>query len=662
MARNRRRGAETNTSDNCLIRLKETAMTADPRFRTGAIAPAGASARNELFYDSITGVARRVPKEVVPLLKCCETLQNIDTHARNCLEAIKSGQSQAISSATDYAASVLPSWARGAIVALQHHMEERSKRSDRRLLARITSDLTYLAKSGLLLSEPDITERLTQIQTPTVSPNVEYVAIITCNRPEALKRCLKSFVRPDHSYSDRCRFIVIDGSNTSETQCLNQQLVRDAITQHDLPIDYMGTASRKLLADAIAARGVPREVIRYALFGGPMVPCTTGANRNHALLRTIGAAFLSFDDDTLCEPLEPSGLRPGVAVDSRFEPREFQFFRTRSEALSSLRSDPGRDVLHAFETVLSRPQSAVIRERRQDGPIDLEYMAPVYLAGNYDESETIMVAMPGLAGNSGMGSPFRLLGFDGSSFEYLTASETAYVQAIECQEVTRTVPLTTLSDSSFCMGAILGLDNRTGMVPFLPNYRVQDMFFGYVLKAIYRHSRTAYLPCTLVHAPIDARGFTRAQIRRFPGLRMATVLESLVSMAHNPKLMLPPQTALVRIGEGLIDLASCSTNAFRDLLRMQFYKAMTIRIGELSDRLRATADRPAFWAADVKAHISSLRESMMSGADLISFELPSHMHVTERVGHVQQTACSFGELLRRWPWIISAARDIYEHV
>src|SRR5262249_29491360 len=154
--------------------------------------------------------------------------------------------------------------------------------------------------------------------------------------------------------------------------------------------------------------------IRFALFGDERCNVSVGANRNCLLLDTLGSLAFSADDDTLCRSAVAPDHEDTALVSSSYDPTEFRFFADRASALDSM-TFAAADFLAAHEALLGRAVADV--------------------TGCPDSGGRVALTMPGLAGDSGMGSSRYYLALTGASRERLLASEETYRSALRTRAV-----------------------------------------------------------------------------------------------------------------------------------------------------------------------------------------------------------------------------------
>jgi len=65
----------------------------------------------------------------------------------------------------------------------------------------------------------------------------------------------------------------------------------------------------------------------------------------------------------------------------------------------------------------------------------------------------------------------------------------------------------TIADGTFLQTTAIGLDHRDMLPPFQPMFRGEDVVFPVMLRAMRPETCIAYLPWTVLHEPMESRGF-----------------------------------------------------------------------------------------------------------------------------------------------------------
>jgi len=91
-------------------------------------------------------------------------------------------------------------------------------------------------------------------------------------------------------------------------------------------VRYAGRAERRAYAGRLSRLGVPADVAHYALLGDAAVSFTGGANRNAALLETVGKHLLMADDDTIALTAASPHATDRPLIAGHTDPTDIAFF------------------------------------------------------------------------------------------------------------------------------------------------------------------------------------------------------------------------------------------------------------------------------------------------------------------------------------------------
>lgn len=468
---------------------------------------------------------------------------------------------------------------------------------------------------------------------------INSVGIVTRNRTTDLVSCVESHLDHCRRHGRDPEFIVLDDSRSGEVEDRTRMALRQLADRFTARIRYAGTSEKSRFAEALARESsIARNVVDFGFFGDRRCGLFTGANRNGLLLDTIDDLVFGADDDTRAHAAVAQEHTNSISVSSEYEPREFWFFPDRRAALEAVASADS-DVLTGHEQFLGRTLAEVGALAAVDG--------------------MVTITLPGLVGDSGMGSPHYLLTLGGTSRERLLASRTAYASALRSREVLRTVRQPTIAASAFCMTTFFGFDNRLLLPPFFPVARNSDGLFGVMVRRAIEGSHIAFLPPALLHAPRESRGFAGDEAWTEPErIRMADVLIASILAVHPGPPAAGPGDRLRRLGAYLRELASLETRGFEAFVRgAQQMRNLTFT-ALLETRLGEHGGRPAYWAEDVRKTIEYLRRAAAGKDYVVPRDLGDALDVDAARLLTRELVEKFGELLEAWPVLVEAARQL----
>ncbi|HLH40590.1 MAG TPA: hypothetical protein VKX39_15675 [Bryobacteraceae bacterium] len=420
-------------------------------------------------------------------------------------------------------------------------------------------------------------------------------------------------------------------------------------------ISYAGFEEKEsFIRRLINTCDVPPDIARFGLLGIAGVPRRVGANRNTILLETTGKLFFSADDDTSASTAPSPSAAPGLKFTSSHDPAEIWFHPNRDMALAST-AETSIDILRANEDLLGKSLAECCAETV---PINTDELPPRMLRHIRSGNGRIALTLPGIAGDSGMGSP-RWLGVKGATRERLLASHEMYETAFSSRNIVRATGSCTVSSGSFFMSYAAGFDNRELLPPFIPIQRNSDGVFGLTLRKCVENGYIAHLPWSVQHCPSEGRSWSKQELwDSFSTCRVADILILCINSYDFWPGMSDATNRLRMLGNYLEDLAGLSKNEFEEFLRIRMCQQLSRMVSEIEEQLRANQSKPEYWLADVEKYIECLRfaavkSDIFAPADLKPLYGPEKarefMH--ELVGQV-------GRLFRLWPHLIAAAREL----
>jgi hypothetical protein len=452
------------------------------------------------------------------------------------------------------------------------------------------------------------------------------LGVVTCDRTTALRRCLESYAANSRDHDRAPAFIVVDDSRASETQERNRRATAEVAHRFGVSIRYAGRRDKMRFAAALAAEcGVPVDVVRFGLMGDDRCSASIGANRNSLLLDTADSLAVSVDDDTSCRLAPAPGLEEGAAPCASYDPTEFFFFHDREAALGATMFGD-TDFLALNETLL----------------------------GSTAGQGRVVLTMPGLVGDSGMGSARHYFALTGASHDRLTESEEMYRSALRSRTVFRAVRRPTICAGSFFMSTVFGFDNRSLLPPFCPVQRNADGVFGLTLQQCVPGSHIGYLPWALLHAPPGRRDASPDALwSDANGIRMADIVIGCILATG----MTGESDAarLTHLGARLRAIGSLEPREFDAFVRNMQQHRIAAFTALVSSRLHAAAPPPPYWTADAALLIERLTNAIAGEHFTVPRDLRDRYGIDAARALSQELVLKFGDLLSAWPDIVAAA-------
>lgn len=519
-----------------------------------------------------------------------------------------------------------------------------------------------LCRVGLLEPEAAFVERCrlaTAPQSTSTTGSIRTFGWITCERPDALRRSVTSYIENARAHARAVEAVVVDGSLNRGAYLRNQEVLRSAGRAMNVQVRYLGPVERAAYGAALAARAdIPGELLDFALGDPQGCGCAIGANRNALLLDTLGDLVLSADDDTICRPTPHPSSRNGLSLYGRRDPTDLWSFGDRSSALAF--TPPAEvDIAAAHEMALGLSLSSLVRDRLGSNQLHWGQLSADDVRVLEAGSGHVMLSFTGVIGDSGMATHSGLLwGLHEPSRSRVLGDIVAYRTALESREVLRVAPTLSAGASAHCMGTAFGFDNRLLLPAFMPVRRNEDSVFGAVLSACRDEAVFAHLPLALLHdAPPRAAGlrvespFARRQLSD-------VLMFSILSHRRSPGRH-PCSKRLHQLGSHLREVGALPLSELEKLLRVQLAAQASLFFATLDWVQRLYGAQPAHCAADITACAQGAREALQHPDAIVPFDLTAgHRNRGEVLTITRDLIRRFGELLCAWPHIVSTACEL----
>lgn len=531
--------------------------------------------------------------------------------------------------------------------------------------AAVAGRIAELRRLGLVIEEAELRAMARANAGREAMAPLEWLAIPTRDRPGLAARAAASALGHGRAHGRALEVLVADDSAAAETAAEVRGRLQ-GLAGEGGRVWFAGRAEKERFIAAIDAVGGPAASARVALTAaaGP-APCP-GANRNAITLATLGARVLAIDDDIVMEPAGPPAAGAGVRVQSgrgrgyeNYNPAEFWFFADRAATLAAIgpaRSD-AIDAIGAHEAALGRRLAAMV------GEAEAVDVGPLLDAGMMeriaDGRARARVSFAGTYGDIGWYAPTWLVLLEGASRARLVGDPEVYLRSVSAsREVLRVVDRLTLNDGRYCQSAVIGLDNREGLPPFIPAGRYEDGVFRLTLRAVDPDAYFVYLPHALLHDPLEARGFAREDIRR-TGSWVRTG-ETLIQcmLGHEPASS-EPAARLASIGGWLEELGRAPVGDLAGYLRGRFAAQKSIYLQHFEAVLARHEAAPAAWAEDVRAHVEATRAALRRADYAIPRELvEAGGSARAALERFQGMVGALGRLFREWEALVEATRAL----
>lgn len=534
--------------------------------------------------------------------------------------------------------------------------------------AAIREELVELRRAGLLIDA----EELRREAAATVAAgdpgaprdDLRWLAIPTRGRPAHAARAAQSGLENARRHGRRLEVMVMDDTDDPAVVAELRARLRALCGDHGPVIAHGGRPEKERFIAAIDGIGGPAAAARFALTPASGPAACPGANRNAITLATLGDRLLSVDDDIVFDVAGAPTPAAGVRVHSgrgrayeNYNPAEFWFFADRQASLAGVRR-VDVDAIGEHAACLGETMAATLARAGDDVELT-ELLDADMLDRLCDGRGRVRVTFFGTFGDIGWYAPTWLVILEGASRARLVDDPEVYLRSVSrSREVLRLVDRTTLNDGRYCQSAVIGLDNRAGVPPFIPMGRYEDGVFRYTLRRSDPDAYFAYLPYALLHDPLEARGFDRADIHRTG--TWVRVGETLIQclLAHEPTASAPAER-LASFGAWLSELARAPLADLHRFLLTRLREQKGIYLEHFEEVLARHRGLPSAWADDLRAHIERTRASITRPEYAIPRELLAAEGDPDRaLASFQRFIGEMGRLFREWGPLLEATLEL----
>lgn len=581
---------------------------------------------------SPTATRRKLSEDEIGLLRACATFRPLEAHAAAYLErrpAPAGGLGR-----------LIHRWLSGGADPPTH--------------SELVTRLEALAREGFLVSDAALAARLRQLAQGSPSgARVTTLGLTTRNRVDCLRRGLLSYIENARQHARPIECLVIDDSPGELVRTANQRMLADLRYRHGGTMRYAAAPERESFVGSLCAEsGVEEDVVRFAVFGDPRCPITTGSSRNCLLLDTVGGAYILVDDDCVCRMARTPGAEPGLAFASGNDPAEIWFFADREAMLREVAHEEA-DFFGVHEELLGSPLGGLIPEAPDFEPLDLNRASPAFYQTLFERGGRVRATVGGVIGDSGIGST-AYLSVNPPSAKRVALSEERYGQFVENRQVFRAATRPTVSEGAFCFAGNLGIDNRELLPPFIPVQRNSDGLFARTLRLCDPASYLAHPAWGCLHDPEKPRKQSMedyfSDMRR---LRFGDVLHLLIGACPAIEPSTPLADALGRLGRYLVELGALPPPEFEAATRSEVARTMQ-RLAETSPA--ANSGLPRFYTELQERHRATMREAATQREFVIPRDLDDC--ADDVTALTQDLVRRFGLVLKAWPAVASAARRL----
>jgi hypothetical protein len=381
--------------------------------------------------------------------------------------------------------------------------------------------LDNMVRDGMMVSAQSLCDRFNSVtvEEDPVADEAAVVAIITCDRPQAIERLLASVAENADPSGFETLYVIDDSRDPSNIE-RNRACVEAFNADSSIATVYFGRERQRTLMDeTIAQAPENEESVRFLVdFERWKDEWTGGLARNYALLLSKGKRLVMLDDDVLFEVYEPSSRPAGINL--RDEIREAEFF-------DEIGNWPGLKLRAELDPVKAHLYCLGLPLRQAMGRLGVSALLPEHLAGctvseirRLEPEAPVLVTQCGSLGEPGVGNNSWIIELTGESRGKMLASEESVAHAIRNDNawIGRRQPHIASRPN---MSAVTGIDNRKPVPPYFPIQRGEDRMFGIMLAALFADAVALDYPWAVPHLAAEDRTRDASQStfkgkRKFP--------------------------------------------------------------------------------------------------------------------------------------------------
>jgi len=575
-----------------------------------------------LLHNSRNGKRAMVRPDVFPTLVNCSEFQTLDTHVNNIIEKQPT---------------------------LQEHR------------ADIRGVFEQMLESGIMRSAKSIVDELKNdpgAVDESLTRDKPVAAIITWERPQALKRLLQSIVANCQTGNLHCLY-VIDDSRTDENIQKNQAVVVEFSEQLDTPLHYFGQADQQAFIGKLSAKLPAHEdAIRFLIDQGLWHDhWTSGLARNWAMVLSSGRRLLALDDDVICDVYDPPGLKPNITLSDA--KRESDFFAGEGEwahLRQAINPDPLDRHMQCLGLTLS--QAIDVLGQQHLKAASLENATTIH-ANEFRADSPVLITEAGSLGCPGTSNNTWLPYMNSASLKKMLASQKKTSNALNTRKVWSGRSHPHFSPRSN-MSQIIGMDNRQLLPPYIPIARGEDRLFGFMVDYIFPTFVALDYPWAVPHLPIPDREWQHKDLKFdlgpiFPFFFVDKVLEHRSTcQSHSPQDRLENLAALYR------DLAGTSPESLLTMHQDNTLECGAEKLKTLDKLLAAAESAPVDWQNYLRNGLKQLDVDLNAASrdDFPVKGYPGNLGTEDMVSFWKETWVEFAEALSVWPEIRRAAAEL----
>ena len=481
------------------------------------------------------------------------------------------------------------------------------------------------------------------------------VFILTCDRPEALKRLLDNLCgRPIDPAIES--LWVIDDSKQAESPGRNAQVIGAIRGRIPVPVHHVDAAMQHVLNNHLLISAPQHHTSLSFLLdadrwsGRP----TYGRARNVSLLLSIGFRALVLDDDILLQAIAPPRAARGLKLDSA-RGREASFYSSR-EALAQHALDTNHDPLTQILGNVGQSLGNLMLNSLA-GPADLAGWDGELLS-RYGAQSPVLLNQCGSWGDPGTGDASWIFYLPEQSIKRLIGLEQPleHLLAVRANWMGYRGPTLSAYGS---LSQLTGFDHRTLLPPYFPAGRGEDALFGIMLQRVQPNSLVLSEGWAIRHEPLDNRA-NRGALKPLSVTPGMTTLADWLGREPEEEKGLTPTRRLLSVSDDIKKLAQLEINALERLVGEKIASKRTSLLARCTEHLEQLSGMDS--SANATAWSEFLSQSQAGLIEALQSPEPapvrSHLEgdSINTEASVREIGNQFADALSAWPEICETSK------
>ncbi|WP_006787882.1 hypothetical protein [Thiorhodospira sibirica] len=513
-------------------------------------------------------------------------------------------------------------------------------------LEALQGALLELMQHGFFTSPEQQLQRLLQpVENPEAAA-VQTLYVRSNGRLETLRPLLNALAGLLAHAPTTMRCVVLEACQEPALQQATAELVAAIATASGADLRYFGLTARQRLITYLAAQtDAHPDDLRWLYQGDPEdAELAYGITLNLALTLSAGQRFLIMDDDALPQVWMREGVTPTLLLSQARE----SFFPLASEA-SAKNTALGRaefNPLLAHSAQLGQPiqHLATLAQDQPTAFVGAMGAAALHAIG---PGHRVRITQNGAWGDQGSSDLFALYLQRGEALRALTQDETTYRHATRYRSGYRSFDHGYLGhERPVMVTTLMGVDNRSLLLPTLPQGRNEDEFLGAALAFIDPAALYLHFPWMLAHHPAQARPWSGDIWEQPFTLPINRFLADLLRQIRPRCMASHPLQRLQYLQAALADFVQ-APDRLCAVYEKTSLQARLARLGELKAIFAQEPQALDTWRDDMQRLITLNQTAGLGDGQLFHTRLPL---LQRRLGHYVQC-------LAPWPQVWQCCQE-----